>query len=756
MSYSRSSYRSSSYRYSEGLSDEPAGRSSLSSLKGTSPFTSSSFQDSEKTRSPIRRSSRTSVEGDYEREPSGFRRPSRTPATLADADITTNVRRSYRSSLLDNDDDNGLYTYPRTSRTRDEDDVLSHIRHSSRLTSRDDKDDSLSFSRTICSRYEDDEVSGSLRRSPGFSTSKDYDNIHSSSRRRSSRISDLRDDESDTITSSRIRSDRSSTLKDDNDILPSSLRRSSKSAALNKDNEDESLLYKKKSILSSYDVDDTSRLIVKKNSQTTISYDIGEIDSETFLKTSKTSFSYSESYPTETQTTQVYVALLNYTPVECDPEAIPLKEGQEVEVLDSTKPHKWLVRSRPTKGAEIIHEGWVPSCYLEKKIGESFTKSETITEINPDPKEKEIIARREAVVKELVETEEDFARDMQFVVNNYMKEMDNVKMPLELRDYKDTVFSNFKDICEFHNNVLIKGVQYYASEPQKLGITFLRLERDFDKHVKYCRDEPQAQAALSSGSLKNYFDDFSRKIDDDKSLAEHLKLPIQRINDYVLLIKELIKYTNRLREDTTDLQRALDFMMCVPQRAIDLTYINALEGCCGNVHKLGRLIKHDWFEVIELSGLVRERYVFLFKGRMLITEVIRVGLDRQKYLVKNIIKLQDIEIVNQVDGEDRALQLIPKTPEQKGLPIKLIAKSVEQKQEWSEALNVTAVPHVIEDLGDEEPVLVSQEPHKAVEVEQKIKRSTTQPKHEAEPERKAAKLDEENRNQRNRLKLTRK
>ncbi|XP_013793357.1 obscurin-like, partial [Limulus polyphemus] len=197
-----------------------------------------------------------------------------------------------------------------------------------------------------------------------------------------------------------------------------------------------------------------------------------------------------------------------------------------------------------------------------------------------------------AVVKELVETEEDFARDMQYVVNNYLKEMDNPKMPLELRDYKDTVFSNFKDVCEFHNNVLIKGVQYYASEPQKLGITFLRLERDFDKHVKYCRDEPQAQAALSSGSLKNYFDDFSRKIGDDKTLAEHLKLPIQRINDYVLLIKELIKYTNRLREDTTDLQRALDFMMCVPQRATDLTYINALEGYCGNVHKLGRLIKH--------------------------------------------------------------------------------------------------------------------------------------------------------------------
>ncbi|CAN8024149.1 unnamed protein product, partial [Ixodes persulcatus] len=139
---------------------------------------------------------------------------------------------------------------------------------------------------------------------------------------------------------------------------------------------------------------------------------------------------------------------------------------------------------------------------------------------------------------------------------------------------------------------LIKGVQYNASEPAKLGVTFLRLERDFDKHVKYCEDFPRAQDLLASGPMKEYFDEFSKSINDDKCLSDHLKLPIQRINDYQLLLKELIKYTARLHEDFSDLQRALDFMQAIPQRASDLQYINAIEGYHGNIHNWGRVMKH--------------------------------------------------------------------------------------------------------------------------------------------------------------------
>lgn len=39
-----------------------------------------------------------------------------------------------------------------------------------------------------------------------------------------------------------------------------------------------------------------------------------------------------------------------------------------------------------------------------------------------------------------------------------------------------------------------------------IGKTFLRLERDFDKHVIYCRDEPLAQEFLQEKEeVRTYF-----------------------------------------------------------------------------------------------------------------------------------------------------------------------------------------------------------------------------------------------------------
>ena len=103
-----------------------------------------------------------------------------------------------------------------------------------------------------------------------------------------------------------------------------------------------------------------------------------------------------------------------------------------------------------------------------------------------------------AVVRELVETEEEFGKDLQAVVERYIKQIDNVTTPRLVRDNKELIFGNFKQIADFHNTVLIEGVKYYANKPNMIGKTFLRLERDFDKHVAYCRDEPKAQEFLAT------------------------------------------------------------------------------------------------------------------------------------------------------------------------------------------------------------------------------------------------------------------
>lgn len=53
-----------------------------------------------------------------------------------------------------------------------------------------------------------------------------------------------------------------------------------------------------------------------------------------------------------------------------------------------------------------------------------------------------------------------------------------------------------------------------------------------------------------------------------------------------------MKYSSRLGEDTSDLQKALELMLGVPHRANDIKFISSIEGYHGNIHKLGRLLRH--------------------------------------------------------------------------------------------------------------------------------------------------------------------
>lgn len=56
-----------------------------------------------------------------------------------------------------------------------------------------------------------------------------------------------------------------------------------------------------------------------------------------------------------------------------------------------------------------------------------------------------------AVVKELIETEEEFGRDLQLVVERYLKPLDNPGVPRSVRDNKEIIFTNLKQIADFHN-----------------------------------------------------------------------------------------------------------------------------------------------------------------------------------------------------------------------------------------------------------------------------------------------------------------
>lgn len=52
---------------------------------------------------------------------------------------------------------------------------------------------------------------------------------------------------------------------------------------------------------------------------------------------------------TETRSLPVFIALQDYTPDAGDAEAIPLEQGQIVEVLDNKNASSWLVRTKVSR-----------------------------------------------------------------------------------------------------------------------------------------------------------------------------------------------------------------------------------------------------------------------------------------------------------------------------------------------------------------------------------------------------------------------
>lgn len=73
-----------------------------------------------------------------------------------------------------------------------------------------------------------------------------------------------------------------------------------------------------------------------------------------------------------------------------------------------------------------------------------------------------LVAR--AVVKELVETEEEFVTDMEHVVNVYYRQMDHPSTPRKVSDQRDALFGPFKQIQEFHkrfkwSKIISKSIQ---------------------------------------------------------------------------------------------------------------------------------------------------------------------------------------------------------------------------------------------------------------------------------------------------------
>ncbi|XP_009082964.1 PREDICTED: obscurin, partial [Acanthisitta chloris] len=369
----------------------------------------------------------------------------------------------------------------------------------------------------------------------------------------------------------------------------------------------------------------------------------------------------------------VYMVTADYIPAAPDRETITLKEGQYVEVLDSAHPLKWLVRTKPTKSSPS-RQGWVSPAYLDKKL--KLSPEWGTTEIPEFPgefvSEDEYKRKLSVLIQELLISEEDYIQDLQFLQTHHLKYTETCpNVPGAVASQKSTIFRNIDDITHFHSSVFLQSLQNCDTDDD-VAMCFIKHEAEFNKYIQYLVGRVQAESIVVSKAVqdfyKRYTDEFVTNEDPSQPLIpplqHYLEKPINRIQQYQMIIKELIRNKARNSQNCTLLEQAYAVVSALTRRAENNLHVSLIENYPGTLESLGEPIRQGHFIVWEGAPGARmawkghKRHVFLFKNYIVICKPKRdTKTDTYSYIFKNIMKLNNIDVNDLVEGDDRAFEI---------------------------------------------------------------------------------------------------
>ncbi|NXP14698.1 OBSCN protein, partial [Thinocorus orbignyianus] len=147
-------------------------------------------------------------------------------------------------------------------------------------------------------------------------------------------------------------------------------------------------------------------------------------------------------------------------------------------------------------------------------------------------------------------------------------------------------------------------------------------------------------------------------------LQHYLEKPINRIQQYQTIIKELIRNKARNSQNCTLLEQAYAIVSALTRRAENNLHVSLIENYPGTLESLGEPIRQGNFIVWEGAPGARmawkghKRHVFLFKNYIVICKPKRdTKTDTYSYIFKNIMRLNNIDVNDLVEGDDRAFEI---------------------------------------------------------------------------------------------------
>ncbi|CAL8280430.1 unnamed protein product [Lota lota] len=363
----------------------------------------------------------------------------------------------------------------------------------------------------------------------------------------------------------------------------------------------------------------------------------------------------------------IYVASADYNPTISSKESICLKEGQYVEVLDSAHPLKWLVRTKPTKTTPS-RQGWVSPAYLDKKLKLSADTGDLPEANVEEVSEGDYKRKLMQLIQDLVNSEAEFVKDMEFFTSHHVKHGDHPDAPADVSAQKDAIFRNIEDIKAFHGGSFLPTLNECVTDDD-IAMRFLRNKEGFEKYLQYLVGQGQAESAISDKAVHHFFKEYTEK---EQASAEHpvlsinayLQRPMERIQKYKAILKEMLRNKARNGQNCCLLEEAYSTVSSLPQRSENTHHVAMIQNYPATLEVLGEPIRQGPFQVWEGAPGIRSssrghhRHVFLFKNYCIICKPKRdSSTESQAYVFKNMMNLNNIDVNETVEGDDRAFEI---------------------------------------------------------------------------------------------------
>uniref|UniRef100_A0A1B6CNG3 DH domain-containing protein n=1 Tax=Clastoptera arizonana TaxID=38151 RepID=A0A1B6CNG3_9HEMI len=250
------------------------------------------------------------------------------------------------------------------------------------------------------------------------------------------------------------------------------------------------------------------------------------------------------------------------------------------------------------------------------------------------------------IMREMIQTERDYVKSLEYVIENYIPELVRDDIPQALRGQRNVVFGNIEKIYEFHVQFFLQELEKCEHNPISVGQCFLRHESRFYLYALYNKNKPKSDSLMSEYG-KTFFKTKQLELGDKMDLASYLLKPVQRMGKYALLLQQLMKAS---RQEVADLREAETMVRFQLRHGNDLLAMDSLRDCDVNVKEQGRLLRQNEFLVWQGKSKKCLRQVFLFEELILFSKAQRFP-DRKNldiFIYKNSIKMSDIGLTAEI------------------------------------------------------------------------------------------------------------